>query len=81
MKVQITADVEEELQELDRKDPDAAMTVWSDLEAFGRIGIEGVDIVDIVGSWVRLDGLSGRTLFWVAPLDDDVWRIESFAVI
>jgi hypothetical protein len=60
--------------------PDWFDLVTDDLRLAEAEGLTAFDVSTLLSGHVRLVGFSGRTVFWVAPLDDGTWEIASLHV-
>ena len=80
MRFVLSIDAEEELDRLEQGDPSSFELVLTDLQLLEALGAVSAEVGLIVGQWVWISGPSGRVSYWVAPVGDDNWLIESIQV-
>lgn len=76
----LSTEAEGQLDHLEQTEPSAYDLLIDDLQLLDVLGAVSVDVGSIVGQWVWLTGPTGRVSYWVSPIGDDEWLIESIQV-
>ncbi len=76
----LSEDAETTLDRFEHGDPTAYELVIDDLELLNALGIDAVSLGTMFGQWVRITGPTGRVSYWLTPIDNDRWLIESIDV-
>jgi hypothetical protein len=71
---------EEQRDRLEQTEPSNFELLINDLELIGMLGFGSVEVGSIVGQWVWISGPTGRVSYWVSPIGDDEWLIETIQV-
>lgn len=80
MRFLLSNDAEDQLDRLEQTEPSAFELLIDDLQLLDVLGASSLEIGSIVGQWVWITGPTGRVSYWVSPVGDDEWLIESVQV-
>jgi hypothetical protein len=80
MNLQISAEAESQLDYLDQSEPDVFELVTRDLDVLSVLGVAGFDVGSMLGQWASITGPTGRVTYWITPISDDDWLIETIDV-
>ena len=80
MRFELSIDAEQDLDRMEQSDPIAFDLVLTDLEMIAALGATALELGAMLGQWVWVGGPSGRVSYWIAPVENDRWIIETIAV-
>jgi hypothetical protein len=80
MRFLLSDGAEEQRDRLEQTEPSNFELLNTDLELLDLLGAESVEVGSIVGQWVWISGPTGRVSYWVSPIGDDEWLIETIQV-
>jgi hypothetical protein len=76
----LSNEAEEQLDRLEQTDPGSFEVLIDDLQLLDVLGAVSLEVGSIVGQWVWITGPSGRVSYWISPIGDDEWLIETIQV-
>jgi hypothetical protein len=77
----LSNEAEDQRDLLEQTEPSAFELLTDDLELLELLGASSLEIGSIVGQWVWITGPTGRVSYWVSPIGDDEWLIETIQVV
>jgi hypothetical protein len=80
MRFLLSNEAEDQRDRLEQTEPTNFELLMNDLELIGMLGVGSVEVGSIVGQWVWILGPTGRVSYWVSPIGDDEWLIETIQV-
>jgi hypothetical protein len=80
MKFLLSTEAENQRDLLEQTEPSAFELLTDDLDLLELLGASSLEIGSIVGQWVLITGPTGRVSYWVSPIGDDEWLIETIQV-
>ena len=80
MRFLLSNEAEDQLDRLERTEPTNFELLIADLQLLDLLGAGSLEVGSIVGQWVWITGPTGRVSYWVSPIGDDEWLIETIQV-
>jgi hypothetical protein len=78
--LQISVEAESQLDSFEQSDPEMYELITNDLEMLSTLGVLGLDVGTMLGQWAWITGPTGRVTYWITPISDDDWLIETIDV-
>jgi hypothetical protein len=80
MRFLLSNEAEEQLDLVEQTEPSNFELLVADLQLLDLPGAGTLEVGLIVGQWVWISGPTGRVSYWVSPIGDDEWLIETIQV-